>query len=354
MPNAAGPGPLDGADHRQADLRIDGRGDRSDRVAGEMSYKGGGQAASRTDDLGMLRVRASGAASEARAVNPRFSRHGGHPGDMARWREQWTSHAQERRSGRSQGRRGLGGRRGDRHVLLAVSTIVSPGPGRRSRPSTRRRPPGRSCPATRRPRCRDDLNAIGNILGIMASLFISYRRTDSVEVLRLCARLRARFGGVRLFLDVEDIAPGMPFAEALTSTWPSVSGSFIRAALVQRKRAGSRGAGIRAPRSGDGARASYSSDPGLWGGLISRRATPGDSRPQRTAGVAIRDALHPMSCIGDAIAAHLAEVDDLADSTTATIHGTATASPTQAEYGGLGRHRDRRRAATAGRSTAAP
>ena len=53
----------------------------------------------------------------------------------------------------------------------------------------------------------------------MASLFISYRREDaSGHAGRLCDRLSSRFGGDRVFMDVQDITPGQDFSEAIDAT----------------------------------------------------------------------------------------------------------------------------------------
>ncbi len=53
----------------------------------------------------------------------------------------------------------------------------------------------------------------------MRGVFISYRRQDSAPYAgRICDRLEAAFGRDRVFMDVEDIAPGVDFAEALEKT----------------------------------------------------------------------------------------------------------------------------------------
>jgi hypothetical protein len=53
----------------------------------------------------------------------------------------------------------------------------------------------------------------------MASIFISYRREDSGgHAGRLCDRLSARFGGDRVFMDIQDIRPGQNFATSIEET----------------------------------------------------------------------------------------------------------------------------------------
>jgi hypothetical protein len=53
----------------------------------------------------------------------------------------------------------------------------------------------------------------------MASIFISYRREDTGgHAGRLCDRLTARFGGDRVFLDIQDIRPGENFATSIEDT----------------------------------------------------------------------------------------------------------------------------------------
>ena len=53
----------------------------------------------------------------------------------------------------------------------------------------------------------------------MASIFISYRREDTGgHAGRLCDRLSARFGGDRVFLDIQDIRPGENFATSIEDT----------------------------------------------------------------------------------------------------------------------------------------
>src|SRR5689334_11413040 len=53
----------------------------------------------------------------------------------------------------------------------------------------------------------------------MASIFISYRREDTGgHAGRLCDRLTARFGGDRVFMDIQDIHPGQNFATSIEET----------------------------------------------------------------------------------------------------------------------------------------
>lgn len=53
----------------------------------------------------------------------------------------------------------------------------------------------------------------------MTKIFVSYRRADSAgHAGRLTDRLVARFGGDRVFMDVEDIAPGEDFERAIERT----------------------------------------------------------------------------------------------------------------------------------------
>ena len=53
----------------------------------------------------------------------------------------------------------------------------------------------------------------------MANIFISYRREDSGgHAGRLCDRLTARFGRARVFMDLQDIAPGQNFAQSIDET----------------------------------------------------------------------------------------------------------------------------------------
>jgi hypothetical protein len=53
----------------------------------------------------------------------------------------------------------------------------------------------------------------------MASVFISYRREDAAgHAGRLCDRLTARFGQARVFMDLQDIAPGQDFAQSIDDT----------------------------------------------------------------------------------------------------------------------------------------
>ena len=53
----------------------------------------------------------------------------------------------------------------------------------------------------------------------MANIFISYRREDSGgHAGRLCDRLSARFGDDRVFMDLQDIAPGQDFPRSIDET----------------------------------------------------------------------------------------------------------------------------------------
>ena len=53
----------------------------------------------------------------------------------------------------------------------------------------------------------------------MANIFISYRREDAAgHAGRLCDRLTARFGGDRVFMDIQDINPGENFANSIEAT----------------------------------------------------------------------------------------------------------------------------------------
>jgi hypothetical protein len=53
----------------------------------------------------------------------------------------------------------------------------------------------------------------------LADIFISYRREDSGgHAGRLGDRLSARFGGARVFMDLQDIAPGQNFARSIDDT----------------------------------------------------------------------------------------------------------------------------------------
>src|SRR5262245_65832842 len=53
----------------------------------------------------------------------------------------------------------------------------------------------------------------------MASIFISYRREDTGgHAGRLCDRLNSRFGGDRVFMDIQDIRPGQNFATSIDDT----------------------------------------------------------------------------------------------------------------------------------------
>ena len=53
----------------------------------------------------------------------------------------------------------------------------------------------------------------------VANIFISYRREDAAgHAGRLCDRLTARFGHARVFMDLQDIAPGQNFAQSIDDT----------------------------------------------------------------------------------------------------------------------------------------
>jgi len=53
----------------------------------------------------------------------------------------------------------------------------------------------------------------------VANIFISYRREDAAgHAGRLCDRLSARFGHPRVFMDLQDIAPGQNFARSIDDT----------------------------------------------------------------------------------------------------------------------------------------
>ena len=53
----------------------------------------------------------------------------------------------------------------------------------------------------------------------MGSVFVSYRREDSAgHAGRLCEHLAGVLGPDHVFLDVQDIAPGQDFAEAIEKT----------------------------------------------------------------------------------------------------------------------------------------
>jgi hypothetical protein len=50
----------------------------------------------------------------------------------------------------------------------------------------------------------------------VSNVFVSYRREDSAPYAgRICDRLEAAFGAERVFMDVDDIAPGADFAETI-------------------------------------------------------------------------------------------------------------------------------------------
>lgn len=60
---------------------------------------------------------------------------------------------------------------------------------------------------------------------MLKSVFISYRRDDAAgHAGRLSDRLVARLGAARVFMDVEDIAPGQNFAQAIESTLSKCDG----------------------------------------------------------------------------------------------------------------------------------
>ncbi len=60
---------------------------------------------------------------------------------------------------------------------------------------------------------------------MMRSVFISYRRDDAAgHAGRLSDRLVARLGAARVFMDVEDIAPGQNFAQAIEGTLSKCDG----------------------------------------------------------------------------------------------------------------------------------
>jgi TIR domain len=53
----------------------------------------------------------------------------------------------------------------------------------------------------------------------VSNIFVSYRREDSAPYAgRICDRLEAAFGADHVFVDVEDIAPGTDFADAIEKT----------------------------------------------------------------------------------------------------------------------------------------
>src|SRR5690242_17361344 len=53
----------------------------------------------------------------------------------------------------------------------------------------------------------------------VANVFISYRREDAAgHAGRLCDRLTTRFGHARVFMDLQDIAPGQNFAQSIDDT----------------------------------------------------------------------------------------------------------------------------------------
>jgi hypothetical protein len=81
-------------------------------------------------------------------------------------------------------------------------------------------------------------------------IFISYRRDDTAGYARaLCDALAARFGADRVFMDVDDIAAGQPFAEVLRR---AVDGSSVLLVLIGPRWRGERtGQGARIDEPGD-------------------------------------------------------------------------------------------------------
>ncbi|MBC7928233.1 MAG: toll/interleukin-1 receptor domain-containing protein [Bryobacteraceae bacterium] len=64
----------------------------------------------------------------------------------------------------------------------------------------------------------------------MSKVFISYRREDAAPWAgRICDRVSAAFGPANVFMDVEDIAPGTDFTDAIDST---VSGCDVLLAVI--------------------------------------------------------------------------------------------------------------------------
>src|SRR5215831_3485716 len=62
-----------------------------------------------------------------------------------------------------------------------------------------------------------DAVSIGRVKRV--SVFLSYRRADSAgHAGRLCEHLEGVFGRDRVFMDVEDIAPGQDFADKIEAT----------------------------------------------------------------------------------------------------------------------------------------
>ncbi len=82
----------------------------------------------------------------------------------------------------------------------------------------------RQIPARGRIRARPMLRPHGILVSFIegqarVSVFVSYRREDSAgHAGRICEHLSAIFGPENVFMDVEDIAPGQDFAEAIEST----------------------------------------------------------------------------------------------------------------------------------------
>src|SRR5262249_53460502 len=83
-----------------------------------------------------------------------------------------------------------------------------------------------SDPLSATPRIRDAggtsrLLAGVKIAGVVdtGNIFISYRREDSAAYAgRLCDRLNTLVGSDRVFMDIEDIAPGQQFAKTIDDT----------------------------------------------------------------------------------------------------------------------------------------
>src|SRR5439155_18333293 len=62
----------------------------------------------------------------------------------------------------------------------------------------------------------------------LANIFISYRREDSAAYAgRLCDHLEAVFGKARVFMDVEDIAPGQDFAQTIDQTIAKCNAALV-------------------------------------------------------------------------------------------------------------------------------
>lgn len=78
-----------------------------------------------------------------------------------------------------------------------------------------------------------------------AQVFISYRRDDTAGYARAVAdELARRFGPERVFIDVDDIAAGQPFAQAIAR---SVARSSVLLVLIGRRWAGPAEAGAVGP-----------------------------------------------------------------------------------------------------------